>query len=173
MRTYHYFSGLGSQDDFTVVRTSDVQRALRDRGFDPGPIDNLYGPRTEAAIYAAMERTGVLGPFVAARRAAQISIDPDAWRAILALSSGAGSGGATPSATPTTPRTPSIGPSLDPLATFTKNGNGAESGGINWGLVLGAGAIAFGIGWLFLSKPRKRGVSGLGRARRRRRRRSR
>jgi len=168
VRTYHYFSGLGSQDDFTVVRTSDVQRALRDRGFDPGPVDNLYGPRTEAAVYAAMERTGVLGPFVAARRDAQIRIDPDAWRAILALPVRGAS--ATPGATP---GATTLGPSLDPLVTFTENGDGGSSAGVNWGLVLGAGAVAFGIGWLFLSRPRKRGVSGLGRARRRRRRRSR
>ena len=29
---------------------ADIQRALRDRGFDPGPIDGIRGPRTEAAI---------------------------------------------------------------------------------------------------------------------------
>ena len=27
-----------------------VQRALRDRGYDPGPIDNVMGSQTKAAL---------------------------------------------------------------------------------------------------------------------------
>jgi peptidoglycan hydrolase-like protein with peptidoglycan-binding domain len=43
----------------------EAQRALRDLGYDPGPIDGIFGPRTRAALekYQTTERlpaTGVL-----------------------------------------------------------------------------------------------------------------
>lgn len=43
---------------------SDLQRALKEAGFDPGPIDGIYGPQTESAVRAYqlandMEGTGV------------------------------------------------------------------------------------------------------------------
>jgi peptidoglycan hydrolase-like protein with peptidoglycan-binding domain len=28
----------------------EAQRALRDLGYDPGPIDGIFGPRTRAAL---------------------------------------------------------------------------------------------------------------------------
>jgi peptidoglycan hydrolase-like protein with peptidoglycan-binding domain len=46
----------------------EAQRALRDLGYDPGPIDGIFGPRTRAALekYQTSEKlpaTGVLdGP---------------------------------------------------------------------------------------------------------------
>ena len=51
-----------------LVRT--VQRALRDKGFDPGKIDSEYGPHTVAAVEAfqAMNRLvadGICGPLTA------------------------------------------------------------------------------------------------------------
>jgi len=47
-----------------------VQRALRDKGFDPGKIDSEYGPHTVAAVEAfqAMNRLvadGICGPLTA------------------------------------------------------------------------------------------------------------
>lgn len=35
-----------------------IQTGLRDLGYDPGPIDGLFGPRTAAAMQAAMEAGG-------------------------------------------------------------------------------------------------------------------
>ncbi len=40
----------------TLVRK--VQRALKERGYDPGPIDGLAGPRSRAAVMAFQEETG-------------------------------------------------------------------------------------------------------------------
>lgn len=42
-----------------------VQRALKDKGFDPGPVDGVYGPKTKKAIQAMQaalgnEQTGVI-----------------------------------------------------------------------------------------------------------------
>ena len=34
--------------DPDVIR--EVQQALRDRGFDPGAVDGVWGPNTEAAL---------------------------------------------------------------------------------------------------------------------------
>jgi hypothetical protein len=193
VRTYHYFSGLGDVAATVTKPTSTVQRALYERGFDPGPIDNKYGERTYTALSRAVDRILPTAPDAAiltdptsrAPYPTTITVTRAAWDAIRALpitrrvaagttsappvpTSGADT---TPSATPgATSSGTSIGPGLDPLATFTANGGGDDSSGkINWGLVLGAGAIAFGVGWFFLNK-RGRGVSGLGRARRRRRR---
>jgi localization factor PodJL len=41
----------------------EAQRALRDLGYDPGPIDGSVGPRTRAALekYQATERLPVTG----------------------------------------------------------------------------------------------------------------
>ncbi|MFV2049292.1 MULTISPECIES: peptidoglycan-binding domain-containing protein [Metabacillus] len=45
-----------------------VQRALKEINFDPGPIDGIYGPRTEDAVrrfqlmYAALADDGIYGP---------------------------------------------------------------------------------------------------------------
>lgn len=34
----------------------DIQSALKARGFDPGPIDGAFGPRTRAAVLAALAK---------------------------------------------------------------------------------------------------------------------
>jgi peptidoglycan hydrolase-like protein with peptidoglycan-binding domain len=36
-----------------------VQTLLKDRGFDPGPVDGVHGPRTSAAIRAFQERFAI------------------------------------------------------------------------------------------------------------------
>jgi peptidoglycan hydrolase-like protein with peptidoglycan-binding domain len=38
---------------------SYLQQRLQDKGFDPGPIDGLFGPRTEAAVKAAQTWAGI------------------------------------------------------------------------------------------------------------------
>lgn len=45
-----------------VVTVEDVQVALRDLGFDPGPPDGALGPRTRAAALAFSLRAGLTGP---------------------------------------------------------------------------------------------------------------
>lgn len=45
----------------------DVQQRLKDRGFDPGPIDGIFGAKTAAAVRAFQERhnlqvDGIVGP---------------------------------------------------------------------------------------------------------------
>lgn len=37
----------------------DVQARLRDAGFDPGPIDGRFGPRTEAALRRFQAASGL------------------------------------------------------------------------------------------------------------------
>jgi peptidoglycan hydrolase-like protein with peptidoglycan-binding domain len=41
----------------------EAQRALRDLGYDPGPIDGVFGPRTRTALakYQTSERLPVTG----------------------------------------------------------------------------------------------------------------
>lgn len=46
---------------------SHLQTILEARGFDPGPIDGIFGPRTEAAVKAyqeayALKVDGIVGP---------------------------------------------------------------------------------------------------------------
>ena len=60
-----YGAGYGKADGVPPVRV--VQRSLRKLGFEPGPVDGLYGPRTEAAVVrfqsvAKVGIDGVVGP---------------------------------------------------------------------------------------------------------------
>jgi peptidoglycan hydrolase-like protein with peptidoglycan-binding domain len=48
-------------------RVEDLQRALRSRGFNPGPVDGIFGPRTESAVRhfqrsRGIAADGVFGP---------------------------------------------------------------------------------------------------------------
>ena len=48
-------------------RVREVQRTLRSRGYHPGPIDGLYGPRTERAVRRFqrahdLRRDAIVGP---------------------------------------------------------------------------------------------------------------
>ena len=54
-----------------------VQRKLQAAGFDPGPIDGLWGRRTEAALDAALAKARATGPALTpAAEAIRVSIDP-------------------------------------------------------------------------------------------------
>ena len=48
-----------SPPDVSVALLRDVQSALADRGFDPGPVDGAMGPRTRAAIAAFRRDQGL------------------------------------------------------------------------------------------------------------------
>jgi peptidoglycan hydrolase-like protein with peptidoglycan-binding domain/DNA invertase Pin-like site-specific DNA recombinase len=60
-----YGAGYGKADGAKQVRV--VQRTLRRLGWQPGPVDGLYGPRTEAAVTrfqsaAKVAADGIVGP---------------------------------------------------------------------------------------------------------------
>jgi peptidoglycan hydrolase-like protein with peptidoglycan-binding domain/DNA invertase Pin-like site-specific DNA recombinase len=60
-----YGAGYGKADGTPPVRV--VQRTLRRLGWQPGPVDGLYGPRTEAAVTrfqsaARVAVDGIVGP---------------------------------------------------------------------------------------------------------------
>lgn len=42
-----------------AARIAEAQRLLKQMGYDPGPVDGLPGPRTEAAIRAYQRRAGI------------------------------------------------------------------------------------------------------------------
>ena len=56
-----YGAGYGKPTGATPVRV--VQRTLRRQGWEPGPVDGLYGPRTKAAVtrFQVAARVGVDG----------------------------------------------------------------------------------------------------------------
>lgn len=37
-------------DDLTADKISQIQKALKDNGYNPGPIDDVFGPQTKAAL---------------------------------------------------------------------------------------------------------------------------
>jgi peptidoglycan hydrolase-like protein with peptidoglycan-binding domain/DNA invertase Pin-like site-specific DNA recombinase len=60
-----YGAGYGKAEGAPPVR--EVQRSLRRLGWQPGPLDGLYGPRTEAAVTrfqaaAQVAADGIVGP---------------------------------------------------------------------------------------------------------------
>ncbi|HEY1213584.1 MAG TPA: peptidoglycan-binding domain-containing protein, partial [Bryobacteraceae bacterium] len=48
------FAGQGSD------RTRAAQQALKDKGFDPGPIDGIDGPKTDAAVREYQEKNNLV-----------------------------------------------------------------------------------------------------------------
>lgn len=46
-------------DPGSTPASADLQRLLRDRGFDPGPIDGVYGPGTTQAVLEAQRFYGI------------------------------------------------------------------------------------------------------------------
>jgi peptidoglycan hydrolase-like protein with peptidoglycan-binding domain len=54
-----------------------LQQALKDKGFDPGPIDGIKGPRTEAAIQQA-QAAGVTVPGMSASASSRASTNQPA-----------------------------------------------------------------------------------------------
>lgn len=71
------------KDKLTHQDASEVrgaQMALRDRGFDPGPIDGVMGPRTEAAVrdFQSKENMQVTGTLDADTRAKLLASAPAA-----------------------------------------------------------------------------------------------
>jgi hypothetical protein len=54
-----YPGGTSSEDEMEVIKK--IQEGLRDAGFDPGPIDGEWGPRTMAAFVTAMRAVGPKG----------------------------------------------------------------------------------------------------------------
>jgi peptidoglycan hydrolase-like protein with peptidoglycan-binding domain len=86
--------------------TKNAQQALQAKGYNPGPIDGIYGPRTTAAVrdYQKAEGLKVTG-----------QMDADTRAKLMA----SGSATTTPSASPaTTPASPSTvgSPSAKPAA---------------------------------------------------------
>nr|VFJ44652.1 MAG: Putative peptidoglycan binding domain-containing protein [Candidatus Kentron sp. FM]VFJ44959.1 MAG: Putative peptidoglycan binding domain-containing protein [Candidatus Kentron sp. FM]VFK05950.1 MAG: Putative peptidoglycan binding domain-containing protein [Candidatus Kentron sp. FM] len=47
------------ETNMTIARISDIQRALKEAGYDPGPIDGIVGYRTMAAVNAFQKDKGL------------------------------------------------------------------------------------------------------------------
>lgn len=52
---------LPAPDEPTGLTLARAQEMLRDLGFDPGPIDGIWGPRTRAALERFMAARGLAG----------------------------------------------------------------------------------------------------------------
>ena len=71
--------GAGYAQPAGSLRVMKLQRELRRRGLKPGPIDGLYGPRTEAAVVRLQRRQGLpVKGFVDARTRRALTAAPDA-----------------------------------------------------------------------------------------------
>jgi peptidoglycan hydrolase-like protein with peptidoglycan-binding domain/DNA invertase Pin-like site-specific DNA recombinase len=74
--------GAGYAQPAGSLRVKKLQRELRRRGLKPGPIDGLYGPRTEAAVVRLQRRQGLpVKGFVDARTRHVLAAAPDSRRA--------------------------------------------------------------------------------------------
>jgi peptidoglycan hydrolase-like protein with peptidoglycan-binding domain len=62
-------AGYGSADDAKRVRS--LQRTLRRLGWAPGPVDGLFGPRTEAAVVRFQRSAGLTADGIAGPRTAR------------------------------------------------------------------------------------------------------
>src|ERR671924_1511896 len=62
-------SGYGAPDEARRVRA--LQRTLRRLGWSPGPVDGLFGPRTEAAVVRFQRAAGLAADGIAGTRTGQ------------------------------------------------------------------------------------------------------
>ena len=76
--------GVGYAQPAGSQRVKWLQRRLRRRGLNPGPIDGRYGPRTEAAVVRLQRRQALPAKGV---------VDPRTLRALVAAPGRQGSGG--------------------------------------------------------------------------------
>src|SRR5918999_5232694 len=85
-------SGFGAERE--ALRVETLQRSLRRLGWTPGPIDGLFGPRTEAAVLGFQAARGLAADGVAG---------PATWRTLahaLKQPLRRGAGFATPNGSP-------------------------------------------------------------------------
>src|SRR5918999_1869266 len=83
--------GVGYAQPAGSQRVKWLQRRLRRRGLNPGPIDGRYGPRTEAAVVRLQRRQELPAKGV---------VDPRTLRALVAAPGRQGSGGSADRAAP-------------------------------------------------------------------------
>ena len=92
-----------------------VQQALKDQGFDPGPIDGVMGGKTKAALKDYQQKEGL-------KATGQLDAETSAKLGVEGKSSSATSSSSTsPAASPTT--------SSGSSDTKSKSGSGAKAGG--------------------------------------------
>ena len=46
-------------NDLTTSKISEIQRALKNAGYNPGPIDNIMGSQTKSALKAYQKAKGL------------------------------------------------------------------------------------------------------------------
>jgi peptidoglycan hydrolase-like protein with peptidoglycan-binding domain len=90
-----------------------VQQALKDQGFDPGPIDGVMGGKTKAALKDYQQKEGL-------KATGQLDAETSAKLGVEGKTSSATSSGTSPAASPTTS---GAGPS-----TKSKADSGAKAG---------------------------------------------
>jgi peptidoglycan hydrolase-like protein with peptidoglycan-binding domain len=81
-------------------KVADIQKALQKLGYDPGKIDGLMGPHTQAAIKKFQQANGLAADGVVGPKT-QAALDK-------ALQGGAGAGGAKPEAPAAPPQPPGL-----------------------------------------------------------------
>jgi peptidoglycan hydrolase-like protein with peptidoglycan-binding domain len=123
-----YMNGL--TDQLVAKGVTLTQTALKNAGFDPGPIDGIMGPKTKAAIRAFQQAKGLkvdgivgpattaaLTPYVTPPKPDPVSIAPkiDPLKTDVGtpdLPVAAKQNTPSPAPAPSAPPTPSIGPTV-------------------------------------------------------------
>lgn len=63
-----------------TTRTRDLQSALKAKGFDPGPIDGLWGPLTQDAFNEFKDANGIQGDSLNAQAINALELDQRSLR---------------------------------------------------------------------------------------------
>ncbi|MGH7769841.1 MAG: peptidoglycan-binding domain-containing protein [Candidatus Binatia bacterium] len=105
-----------------------LQQSLRDKGFDPGPINGVMGPKTQQAVRAFQQRQGLnaTGTLDAQTRTALGIGQPGPSRPGV-QQPGSGGASAGTSVEPAVPRDPSVKPGepLPPANQGPRTGTGS------------------------------------------------
>ena len=111
---------LGAGMSANAEQVKAIQQALKEQGHDPGEIDGIMGPKTQAALRDYQQKQGL-------KATGRLDSETSAKLGVEAKTSAAPSGSSSPAASPST-SAPASSDTKSKADTSMKSDSGSKSG---------------------------------------------